>query len=297
MTVPLEGLLLVDKPSGVTSHDAVDVVRRLGGERRVGHAGTLDPGATGLLPIAIGRATRLIRFLPHAPKVYEGTIRLGLTTTTDDLEGEPISRHPGPLPSAARVLAGAAALRGPLLQTPPRVSAKHVGGERLYRLTRRGESVEAPPAPVEVFRLDLAPGEREADWEFTAEVSEGTYIRALARDLGAALGCGAALARLRRVAIGPFRVESAVALAALEAGGRATLEPAVAPLETMPLEAARVPLGDDAACARFLAGVSLPSPSGTSAEGFVAVFAPSGALLGMAEIENGLLQPRVVLGR
>ncbi len=295
MTGPIEGLLLVDKPSGPTSHDVVDRVRRVSGERRVGHAGTLDPAATGLLPVALGRATRLIRFLPASPKAYEGTLRLGISTTTDDLEGKPLARHEGAPPSAEEVLRAASGFRGRMLQIPPGVSARRVGGQRLYRLARRGAKVDAPPAEIEVLRFDLS---READdltWRFVAEVSAGTYVRALARDLGAALGCGAAVASLRRIAIGPLRVESAISLEGLESSGREGLERAVVPLDRMPLEAPAVALEGDAACARFRAGIAVPSPPGAPDEGIVAVVSPAGEMLGIGSAGGGVVRPKVVL--
>ena len=186
-----DGLLLIDKSSGPTSHDVVQSVRRLTGQRRVGHAGTLDPLATGLLPVLLGRATRLARFLPHSPKHYEGLLRLGLTTVTDDITGEELTCHAGTLPDPASVAAAAERLQGSHPQIPPAVSARKVGGKRLYRLARQGIRVEAAPRQVDVNRFEIAPVKDDpAQYEFSAEVSGGTYVRALIRDLGAALGCG-----------------------------------------------------------------------------------------------------------
>ncbi len=295
MSDPIEGLLLVDKPAGPTSHDVVDRVRRLSGERRVGHAGTLDPAATGLLPVAIGRATRLVRFLPGSPKAYEGTLRLGISTTTDDLEGEPLARHAGAPPPAEEVLRAASGFRGRMSQTPPDVSARRVGGERMYRLARRGAKVEAPPSEIEIFRFELSPAEDDATWRFVAEVSSGTYVRALARDLGAALGCGAAVASLRRTAIGPLRVESALPLAALDASGREGLARAVVPPARMPFEAPAVSLETEAACARFRSGAAVAFPRGAQDGGTVAVFSPAGDLVGMGAVSGTALRPLVVL--
>ncbi|GAG07552.1 unnamed protein product, partial [marine sediment metagenome] len=191
MSVTWDGLLLIDKANGPTSHDVVQSVRRLTGQRRVGHAGTLDPLATGLLPVLLGRATRLARFLPHSPKHYDGLLRLGLTSVTDDITGEALTRHTGTLPDPATVIAAAERLEGSYPQIPPTVSARKVGGKRLYRLAREGIRAEVAPRQVDVSRFEVAPIEDDpAQYEFSAEVSGGTYVRALIRDLGAALGCG-----------------------------------------------------------------------------------------------------------
>jgi tRNA pseudouridine55 synthase len=290
---PPEGLLLVDKPSGPTSHDVVAVVRRLLGQQRVGHGGTLDPLATGLLPLVLGRATRLVRFLPHSPKTYEGRIRLGVTTDTDDVTGKILARHDGPLPSEAAVREAAARLVGRIAQVPPAVSARRVEGRRLYRLARSGQSVVAAPASVDVYRLDLEPGGRADEWTLTAEVSGGTYIRAIARDLGAHLGCGAALAALRRVAIGPMAVSSA--LGPDECRAAESLARAVVPLEAMPLTPPPIVLPDAADRDRFAAGLPVPVPAGSPPQGLARVLSPAPALLGIGEVLGGRLHPRVVL--
>jgi tRNA pseudouridine55 synthase len=295
LTGPWEGLLLVDKPTGPTSHDIVARVRKTTGQRRIGHAGTLDPMASGLLPLVLGRATRLVRFLPHSPKEYVGQLRLGLSTRTDDITGEVLDLHEGPLPSAPEVLRAARKLRGRLLQEPPAVSARKVGGERLYRLSRKGIDVRVEPAEIEVLAFDLEPGERPESYGFTARVSAGTYIRALARDLGRMLGCGGTLAALRRTAVGPMVPDPSLAL---EPDGPPRPEPlreALIPLERMPLTppGLRLEVADEAR--RFLHGGALPAPAGSPAEGPAAVFSPGGTLLGIAEIERGKLAPKVVL--
>jgi len=205
-----DGLLLLDKPPGPTSHDIVDRVRRATHTRRVGHAGTLDPPATGLLVAVLGRATRLVRFLPDAPKGYSGTFRLGVTTATDDLTGATLTRHDGPLPAHEQVVSAAARFVGSLLQTPPSISARSVGGKRLYRLARRGRAVTAPAVRVQVERLEIEPLAEPGLYAFSAEVSAGTYVRSLVRDLGWALECGAAVDTLRRTRIGPLGVEDAL---------------------------------------------------------------------------------------
>lgn len=284
---PSEGLLLVDKPPGPTSHDVVAEVRRLLATPRVGHAGTLDPAASGLLPLALGRATRLLRFLPASPKAYEGEIRLGTTTDTDDLEGEETSRHAGPLPSPEEVARRAHSLVGRSLQRPPAYSARKVAGKRLYSLARRGVTVEAPSTPIEVFRFDLRATDDPGVYRFEAEVSSGTYVRALARDLGEGLGCGGALASLRRTAIGPMRVESAIAVPAPPE----TLRAALLPLAAMPIPHPALAL-DAEESRRFRAGAPVPRGEGS---GPVRVLDPEGALAGIGAIEDGSLRPVVVL--
>ena len=166
-----DGLLLVDKPTGPTSHDIVHRVRRASGVRRVGHAGTLDPLASGLLPLVLGRATRLVRFLPHSPKTYTGRLQLGRTTNTDDVTGEILSDHEGALPGAEQVLAAARKLEGRQFQIPPAFSARRVEGRRLYELARKGQAVEARPTEIVVTRFTLSPTDSPETYEFTAEVS------------------------------------------------------------------------------------------------------------------------------
>lgn len=208
MTRP-EGVLVVDKPAGPTSHDVVDRVRRALGERRVGHTGTLDPFATGVLPVCVGKATRLARFLAGGVKGYRATVRLGFATTTDDLSGEPLGAPVPVVLGAADVERAARALVGEIEQLPPVYSAKRVGGERLYELARRGELVERRTCRVTVHAMDVVAVEGERV-ELDVRCSSGTYVRALARDLGAALGVGAHLTALRRTRSGAFGLEQAV---------------------------------------------------------------------------------------
>ena len=205
-----EGLAVVDKPSGWTSHDVVAKLRGVLGTRKVGHAGTLDPSATGVLLVGVGRVTRLLRFLTALPKTYVGEIVLGVETNTLDADGEVTATHDmaGVTLDAAR--AAAVTLTGDIMQVPPMVSALKVGGKRLHELARQGVEVEREARPVTVYRfeLDEVPGEPGV---LRAEVqcSSGTYVRTLAADLGAALGGGAHLRNLRRTAIGSFTVEHA----------------------------------------------------------------------------------------
>ena len=292
-----DGLLLLDKPSGPTSHDVIDRVRAATGERRVGHAGTLDPLASGLLPTVLGRATRLVRYLPTSPKSYSGTLRLGLTTRTDDAAGEVLSHHAGALPAVDRVLRASAALEGDSLQHPPEVSARKVGGRRMYRLSRRGVAVEAEPRAVSVYRFGIGPlPEDPAAFSFEADVSGGTYVRALVRDLGRALGCGAIVTSLRRVAIGPMRPSPGLVF---DASGRIDpdrLRLELMPLEDLPIEAPRLPLVHETAAKRFLAGTAVPLDEPLPGSGPHRVLDVRGRLIGIGEVREGALLPRVVLG-
>ncbi len=206
----ISGFVLVDKPEGPTSHDVINMVRHRMSVRRVGHTGTLDPFASGLLIVVIGSATRLARFVDGTRKRYEGEIRLGTATTTDDRTGEVVAEAREDITNEAAIRDAMHALTGDILQRPPAFSAKKVGGKRAYRLARGGE----PPAlePVAVVVERFAPLEIDGNAiRFAATVSAGTYIRALARDLGASLGCGGHLHSLRRVGIGPFDVREALA--------------------------------------------------------------------------------------
>lgn len=275
-----EGLLLVDKPKGVTSHDVVDVVRRGLGTRKVGHAGTLDPMATGLLLIGVGRATRLLRFLGALTKTYEGTFRLGIETTTLDANGD-VVRETGVDVPEARVGDAMRGLVGDSLQRPPAYSAVKVGGRKLYEAAREGERLEAEPRPIRVDAFDLLFYEAP-DATFRVTCSGGTYVRVLAADVGAALSCGAHLTALRRTAIGPYAVGDAVSPD--DAG------------EPLPLDAAvnhlpRLDLDDDEAVAashgRPLGPAGLTGPYG--------VFGPDGHLIGVYEDDGPRARPQVIL--
>lgn len=221
-SLPADGLLLLDKPAGVTSHDVVAAARRSLGERRIGHLGTLDPFATGLLVLLVGRATRLARYVDGEPKVYDAVIRFGRETTTDDLTGE--TTRTAPLPDPARVLEGVTRLTGEIEQLPPAFSAKKVAGERSYAAAREGRAVDLRPARVVVHEWRV----HELDDEHarvTVRCGGGTYIRALARDLGRLAGSAAHLEALRRTASGPFAVGDAIPLSRI-ADAAACLRPA-----------------------------------------------------------------------
>lgn len=200
-----DGLCVVDKPAGMTSHDVVARARRALGTRKVGHAGTLDPSATGVLLLGVGRATRLLRFLTALPKSYVGEVVLGVETTTLDADGDVIATHDMAAVTPADVAAAARDLEGDILQVPPMVSALKVGGRRLHELAREGVEVEREARPVTVHRLEVTPIDAGAGvYRIAATCSSGTYVRTLAADLGTALGGGAHLRHLRRTAVGSF---------------------------------------------------------------------------------------------
>lgn len=215
MTV--DGLVIIDKPAGPTSHDIIDRVRRLAGQKRVGHTGTLDPGASGVLVVCFGRATRLIRFLQEGTKVYTGIFVLGVTTDTLDAQGKETGRSSC---AAGRdeVEGVMATLVGEITQTPPMMSALKVDGKKLYKLARRGEVVERAPRRVSVKRFDMADFKR-GDFpqvSFEVECGKGTYVRSLVAEVGERLGCGGHLAELRRTVNGPYSIHEAHLLDEIE---------------------------------------------------------------------------------
>jgi tRNA pseudouridine55 synthase len=274
------GLLLVDKPAGVTSHDVVDAVRRQLGTRKVGHAGTLDPMATGLLVIGVGRATRLLRYLGGLEKTYEGTARLGVETDTLDADGEVVRTAAVDVPLGA-LESAAAALVGPSMQAPPAYSAVKVGGRKLYRAARSGQALEAEARAITVHAFDVTRFDPPS-FEFRAVVSTGTYVRVLVADVGKALGCGAHLTRLVRTSIGPFSVREAV-----PPGKEMRLLPverAVAHLPRLRLSAEE---------ARVAANGSILGPAGIA--GPYAVVAPGGALIGVYRDDGGKARPEMIL--
>lgn len=213
-----EGVLVVDKPAGMTSHDVVDRVRRLAGTRRVGHTGTLDPSATGVLVLCLGRATRLVSALQAGTKTYAAVAHLGVTTSSEDLDGAVLSRTSAAHLDEDTVCGALRAFQGEIDQVPPMVSAIRIDGERLHERARRGEVVDRPPrrVSIESILLDRFTPGVTAEVGFLVACSAGTYVRSIARDLGEQLGVGGALASLRRVANGAFAVTEAVDLVALE---------------------------------------------------------------------------------
>jgi len=283
------GLVIVDKPAGWTSHDVVARVRRLAGTRRVGHAGTLDPMATGVLVLGVERATRLLGHLALTTKAYTATVRLGQATVTDDAEGEVVSSASADGVTREALAAAVADLTGPIAQVPSSVSAIKVDGKRSYARVRSGDQVELAARPVTVSVFDVLATRRTEpgllDLDVQAECSSGTYVRALARDLGAALGVGGHLTALRRTRVGPFTLDAARTLEQLESVFEVVpLATAVAtafPVRAVDAETARVvahggrlPLGEEA------------GPTG--------VFGPAGEVLALMEPREGALRPLVV---
>jgi tRNA pseudouridine55 synthase len=286
-----DGLLIIDKPAGPTSHDVVQHVRRLLNTRRVGHGGTLDPDATGVLLVAAGQATRFFPFLAAGRKVYEGRIRLGFATDTYDASGRPTSEESTALPSAEALARAMAGSLGNILQTPPRFSAKKLDGRPVYRRARAGEEFALAPSPVTVFRFDLR-AYRAPVADFEAECSSGTYVRSLAHDLGVRLGCGAHLASLRRTSVGPYGISESVALADLEeAASRDGLGRYVIPLERLlpeipaaavrPEAEARVRNGSSLEAAHLAAPLPGFTP-GLDPGPVIRLFSASGRLLALA---------------
>jgi len=219
-----DGVVVLDKPRGPTSHDMVDVVRRVLRTRRVGHTGTLDPMATGVLPVCVGQATRLAQFLAESEKSYRAEARLGFATSTDDLGGDPLGERCDGQVAIERLREALAELVGPLDQVPPAFSAKRVDGIRAYQRARTGEAVRVPSSRVTVHRLELV--RHEADrFEFDVVCSAGTYVRSLARDIGTKLGVGAHLVALRRTESGGFGVEDAISPERLASEGEGALIP------------------------------------------------------------------------
>lgn len=284
------GFLVLDKAAGLTSHACVARVRRAYKLKRVGHGGTLDPAVTGVLPIALGPATRLLPYL-EGDKTYRGVVQLGLRTVSDDLEGEVLARLAVPALEAADLEAALASFRGPIQQVPPQVSAVHVKGQRAYALVRQGEQLELAPRAVTIQRLELLGWDgATARLELLVRCSAGTYVRSLARDLGEALGCGGALAQLRRSEALGFGLEQAVPLEALD---QAPLPPLMNPLAALGHLPQRQLL--DAELEGWRCGRALDHGLSLEAGEPVAVLGPDGNLAGMARTsEGGLLQPKLV---
>ena len=278
MTTP-EGLLVVDKPAGWTSHDVVGRTRRLARTRKVGHAGTLDPMATGVLVLGVGRATRLLGHLSLTDKAYDATIRLGATTVTDDAEGEVVEQRDASGVTDDALAAAVAALTGAIEQVPSSVSAVKVDGVRSYARVRKGEDVALTARDVVVSRFDVL-ARRGDDVDVSVVCSSGTYVRALARDVGAALGVGGHLTALRRTRVGPFALDVARTLEQLADdpdGAVVRLDDAVA--AAFP----RRELSADEAVALSFGRKLEP----TGRDGVVGAFAPDGACTALVEDRDG----------
>jgi tRNA pseudouridine55 synthase len=298
----MNGLLIANKPRGITSHDAVDRARRLLGVRRIGHTGILDPIATGVLPLCVGRATRLAQFILAEHKTYEGIFRLGWATTTYDADGEPVGERKAPNVTQEQVEETLALFRGKIQQIPPMFSAKKVGGKKLYELARAGKEVERKPVEVEVFELRVLSfdGDRVG---FHMRCSSGAYVRNVAHDAGQKLGCGGHVESLSRTAVGLMTLDQAVSLDELT---RESAAGHVMPMEKIPLDMPLIRI-TRAGLAQLRHGQPLdrsvirPGPPG-EAQGesgggrTVRVLGPEGELVAIAEQRAAaFFQPRVVL--
>jgi tRNA pseudouridine55 synthase len=298
----MTGVLLVDKPVGPTSHDVVQRVRKILKERSIGHTGTLDPLASGLLPLVIGRATRLAPLFSGSDKTYEATVRLGFCTDTDDAAGTPIEGSRG-RPPADDVLKDALdGFLGPSLQTPPQYSAKRVHGEKAYRLARQQAVAVLQPVEVTLKALEWL-GRSGDQVRLRMTVTAGFYVRALARDLGTRVGCGGHLTALRRISVGSFSIDDAVSIEDCERAGPAVSERLISPVNALPhLPAVRL---NDAGLRRALHGNTLdsghfeavePSELATSPAEMVRLLSPDGDLVALGRKRGTALHPVVVLG-
>lgn len=274
------GCVVVDKPAGVTSHDVVDMLRRSLGTRKVGHAGTLDPDATGVLVLGIGKGTKLLQFVTGADKTYTGEIVFGTATSTLDAAGE-VTGTWEMAPTPELVADAAAALTGDIEQVPPMVSAVRIDGKRLHELAREGIEVDRPARPVTVHRYDTAPTDDPLIYSLDVHCSSGTYIRSLAADVGTALGGGAHLRNLRRPSVGPFTLQDATSIET----------PELMPLTEMLRGIPRLDV-DTTVADRVRVGQALGPSSGT---GQFAIVGPGDELLAVYEIREGVMVPAKVL--
>lgn len=295
-------LLLIDKPKGLTSHDVVERARRTTGEKKIGHTGTLDPMATGLLVLCCGRAARLQGFLTGLPKTYEGTITLGRATATYDAEGETTSEHAGPVAVTVEELERAAAkFRGEFEQSPPPYSAKKVGGRKFYEMARKGEDVPRAPKKVTVTRFELRTrSEKEVD--FTLSCSSGTYIRSIAHELGEALGVGAHLSSLRRTRVGDFDLADAIPLATFEAAEEdvRVAPPHAIPLAMIPFSFPKMTVASLEAW-KIRQGQAIPARLEGAEGDWISLLSPDGQMLALGQMtpigtgKIAMIKPRIVL--
>jgi len=303
------GFIVIDKPEGMTSHDVVQAIRRVLSIRKVGHLGTLDPMATGVLPLALGKATRLAQFLSGGQKIYEGTIRFGFSTNTFDREGKPTSAPVVPAFTTEGLEEAGKQMLGEQLQTPPPFSAKKIGGIRSYHLARRGQIVAMRPQKICINELDLF--RREVDEvAFRIRCSAGTYVRSFAHDLGAKLGCGAHLSNLRRLASGEFHLDRAVQLNTFMNSSWPDWVCQIIPTNTVLQSLPELTVGPEIQD-HLVHGRDfnhLAGPLATTSKTLVRLMSPDGELLGIAELlppqatrdlaaKTGLAQyhPKVVL--
>jgi tRNA pseudouridine55 synthase len=289
MTTIVEGLLNVDKPEGITSHDVVSRIRQIGHIRRVGHAGTLDPIATGVLLVCLGRVTRLVEYLVDQTKTYEATVRLGQETNTYDTEGEVVAEQPVTGITREAIVAALAQFQGSIAQQPPLFSAIKMGGQPLYKLARQGIEVERPLRQVTIYTLELLQW-RPPALGLRIVCSAGTYIRSLAHDLGQKLGCGGHVTALRRTAIGDFSVDDAVPLATLSADNlRHHLLPGDRAVSHLPR--LDLPLAE---AERLQQGQRLPRQPHQPQDSPVRVYDANGRFVGIATTDGQVWQPRKI---
>jgi tRNA pseudouridine55 synthase len=292
----VNGLLVIDKPGGMTSHDVVGRLRKITGERSIGHLGTLDPMATGVLPLLMGKYTRLAQYFSSAEKSYSGAIRFGFSTDTYDAEGQADGPDVNPVLTLDQVRAAAARFHGEMEQMPPAFSAKKIGGKPAYKLAREGKPVELKAARVRIASFEIT-GLEGAEASFTMSISAGGYVRSVAHELGQDLGCGAHLSRLRRTQAGVFTIGEAHTLEELQAvaGDAEALETlCIHPRSLLP-EMPSV-TGDELALGRLRNGAQANLPEFSCAP-LVKVFAGQRELVGIAKrVAGTLFQPVVVMG-
>lgn len=277
------GILIVDKPAGWTSQDVAAKLRGVFHEKRVGHGGTLDPMATGVLPIFIGRATRAVPFFEHADKVYEAGLRLGLVTDTQDVTGRTLEERAVDI-TQERLEAALDSFRGEIAQIPPMYSAIKVNGQKLYALARQGKAVERAPRPVTIFALDLLGG-AGADWRLRVHCSKGTYVRTLCHDIGAALGCGGCLSALRRTRAGAYDVTRSHTMAEILAAENP--EALLLPTDSLFSDRPALKVAEDAE-RKLRNGAPLHTPK--LKDGEYRVYNQAGDFLLLAQVANGELK-------
>jgi tRNA pseudouridine55 synthase len=288
----MNGVLVVDKPQGPTSFDVVREVRRALGVKKAGHTGTLDPMATGVLPVCVGDATKIAQFITVATKTYDAVVRLGVSTDTLDAEGRVLAERPVPAVTRELLDVALARFRGTFAQTPPMYSAVKVGGRRLYELARSGEEIERAPRQVTVHELVLRDFSA-TQLTLTVRASKGFFVRSLAAELGDALGCGAHLAALRRTQAGPFTLAQAIPLAEVQAGGAALAQRLVSMSDAL-VDVPRLTVSA-AEAERVQHGGLVEVPAALT--GLHRVMGPGDVLLALADAERGRLHYRRVLSR
>ena len=281
----MNGIILIDKPQGWTSHDVVGKLRGILHERRIGHSGTLDPLATGLLVVFIGRATRAVEFAEADRKEYIAGLRLGLSTDTQDITGRIISKETD-IPDEPEVRIAIERFRGELEQIPPMYSAVKIGGKKLYELARKGESIERKPRHITIFGLEIT-GRSDNDYILDVVCSKGTYIRTLCHDIGAALGCGGCMSSLRRTKSGVFSVDNAYTIAEIqEAADRGEEEKLLLPIDT--LFAGYTKLSVDADSEKKLKNGCIINTS--SPDGRFRVYSEDGEFLLLGDVKDGVMK-------